>query len=110
MPNRSRPGSATTTQPIVRLQGGAGGDKCATGVKTTIRLTKDGTTIGTRNVLSLHACGKVQKLIHEFKLYRWDILGLTEIRWTGFGETTTAEGHKVWYCGDTSVRGGVYCT
>ena len=37
--------STTTTHPTVRLQGG--GDKCATGGKTTMRLPKAGTTIGT---------------------------------------------------------------
>ena len=27
--------------------------------------------------------------------YRWNILGLCEMRWKNFGETTTEEGHKV---------------
>ena len=58
---------------------------------------KEGTIIGTWNVRSLHACGKVQELTHELKSYRWDILGLAEVRWTEFGETTTDEGHKIWY-------------
>ena len=26
------------------------------------------------------------------------ILGLAEVRWTGFGETTTDKVHKIWYC------------
>ena len=67
MPDRSRLGSTTTAHPTVRLQGG--GDKCATGVKTTIRLPKEGTTKGTWNAYSLHACGKVQELAHELKRY-----------------------------------------
>ena len=37
-------------------------------------------------VRSLHACGKVQELTCELRRYRWDILGLAEVRWTGFGE------------------------
>ena len=78
MPNRSSPGSTTTTQPTIRLQGG--GDKCATGAKTTIRLPKEGTIIGTWKVRSLHACGKVQELTHELKLAQWDILGIAEVR------------------------------
>ena len=63
---------------------------------------KRGTTIGTWKVCSLYICGKVQELTHELKCYRWDVLGLAEVRWTGFGETTTDEGHKIWYCGEDS--------
>ena len=29
--------------------------------------------------------------------YRWNILGLCEMRWENFGETTTEEGHKVFF-------------
>ena len=29
--------------------------------------------------------------------YRWNILGLCEMRWKNFGETTTEEGHKVFF-------------
>ena len=36
------------------------------------------------------------------KRYRWDILGLAEVRSTGFGETITDKGHKVWYCREDS--------
>ena len=31
--------------------------------------------------------------------YRWNILGLCKMRWTNFGETTTEEGHKVFFSG-----------
>ena len=31
--------------------------------------------------------------------YRWNILGLCEMRWTNFGETTTDEGQKVFISG-----------
>ena len=31
--------------------------------------------------------------------YRWNILGLCEMRWKNFGETTTEEGHKVFFSG-----------
>ena len=31
--------------------------------------------------------------------YRWNILGLCEMRWKNVGETTTEEGHKVFFCG-----------
>ena len=42
----------------------------------------------------------VQEHTNELKRYRWDILGLAEVRWTRFGETTTDEEHKIWYCGE----------
>ena len=48
------------------------------------------------------ACRKVQELIHELKRYRWNLLGLAEVRWTGFRGTTMDEGHKIWYCGGDS--------
>ena len=61
-----------------------------------MRLQKEGTTVGTWNVRSLHACGKVQELTHILKRYRSDILGFAEVRWTEFGETITDEGQKIW--------------
>ena len=52
------------------------------------------------NARFLHAHRKVQELTHELKCYPWDILGLAEVRWTGFGETTTYYGedskHQYW--------------
>ena len=72
MPDRLRPGSTMTMHSTAGLQGS--GDKCAIGAKTTTRLPKEETTIGTWNVCSLHACGKVQELAHELKHYQWDIL------------------------------------
>ena len=39
---------------------------------------------------------------HKLKRYRWDIVGLAVVRWTGFGETTKDEGHKILYCGEDS--------
>ncbi|PVD35846.1 hypothetical protein C0Q70_02815 [Pomacea canaliculata] len=84
MPDRSRPGSPTTAHPSGGLQGG--GDKCATGTKSTpkstIKLPTQGTTIGTWNVRTLFQCGKVKELTHELQRYRWDIVGLAEVRWT----------------------------
>ena len=48
-------GSTATAYPTARLK--CGGDKCATGAKTTIRLPKEGTTVETWKVRSLRACG-----------------------------------------------------
>ena len=63
---------------------------------------KEGTTIETLNVRSPHARGKVQELIYKLKRYRWDILGFAEVKWTGFGKTTTDGGRKIWCCGEDS--------
>ena len=46
-------------------------------------------------------CGKVQ-LTHDLKCSQLDILGLVEVRCTGFAETTMDEGHKIFYCGEDS--------
>ena len=56
-------------------------------------------TIGTWNVRSLRAAGKVEELAHEMKRHRWNILGLCEVRWKNFGETSTPEGHKLFFHG-----------
>ena len=111
MPDRSRPGITTTAHPTGGNQGGD--DKYATGANPNpnpnpnkanpaIKLPKQGTTIGTWNVRTLHQRGKVKELTHELQRYKWDIIGLAEVRWTGFGETSTDEGHKIWFSGDQS--------
>ena len=97
IPDRSRPGLPTTARPVGAIQDGR--DKYATGANT-IKLPSQATTIGTWNVRTLYACGRLQELIHELKRYQWDIIGLSEVRWTGFGESTTEDGHKMWYSGD----------
>ena len=99
-PDRSGPGLPTTAHSIGKHQDG--GDKSATGVKASFKLPSEKVTIGTWNVRTLYACGKVKELEHELKRYQWDIIGLAEMRWTGFGETVTEDGHKIWYSGTDS--------
>ena len=95
MSNRSPPGS-TRTAPSAVLQEGV--FKYATGASSKIR-GRDDITIGTWNTRTLRAAGKLQELTHEMDRYRWNILGLYEMRWKNFGETTTEEGHKVFFSG-----------
>lgn len=38
-----------------------------------------------------HSCGKVIELEYKLKSYQSDLIGLTEVRWTSFGETVTAD-------------------
>ena len=92
IPDRSLPGS-TRTAPSAGHQDG--GVKCAT---SKIR-GRDNITIGTWNTRTLRAAGKLQELTHEMDRYRFNILGLCEMRWKNFGETTTEEGHKVFFSG-----------
>ena len=83
-------------------------DKSATGAIQAFKLAPKKTVIGTWNVRTLHACGKVKELEHELQRYHWDIIGLSVVKWTGFGETTTEDGHKLWYSGeDTRHQHGI---
>ena len=88
---------STRTSPSTVHQDG--GVKYATGAPSKI-LGRDNITIGTWNTRTLvRAAGKRQELTHKMDRYRWNILGLSEMRWKNFGETTTEEGHKVFFSG-----------
>ena len=70
-----------------------GGVKCATGASSKIR-ERDNITFGTWNTRILTAAGKLQELTHEMDRHRWNILGLCEMLFEYFSETTTGERHK----------------
>ena len=36
--------------------------------------------------------------------YRWNILGLCEMKWKNFGKTTIEEGHKVFFGGKEELQ------
>ena len=97
MPDRSRPGLSTAAPPTAAFQGG--GDKSATGSRPEIRMQSEETTIGTWNIRTLNS-GRIHEITHELERYKWDIIGLCEVRWKNFGETVTKEGHKLWFSGD----------
>ena len=44
----------------------------------------------------------MQELTYELKRYQWDILCVAEVRRTRFGEATTDDRQKIWYCGENS--------
>ena len=92
--DRSPPGSTRTAPFAVHQDGDV---KYATGASSKIR-GRD-ITIGTWNTRTLRPAGKLQELAHEMDRYRWNILGLCEMRGRNFGETTTEEGHKVFFSG-----------
>ena len=77
--------------------------KLATDEKTIKKIkTRHNTYIGTWNVRTLRVDGKLEELIHELDRYRWNILGLSEIRKKGINEIQTLEGHKLYYVGNES--------
>ena len=48
---------------------------------------------------TLYATGKLQEICHEMNRHRWNILGISEVHWKNFGETSSEEGHKLYYSG-----------
>jgi len=87
-------------------------DKLATGknsntTKNTQKLTlvKNTLTVGTWNVQTLWAAGKLELLRNEMKRFKYDIIGISEVRWTGKGETPN--GDFIWSGEETSHMRGV---
>lgn len=56
-----------------------------------MKLVKDSLTVGTWNVQTLWATGKLELLRNEMKRFRHDIIGISEVRWTGKGETPNGD-------------------
>jgi len=92
IPDRSSPGSKRTAPSVAHQDGG---EKYVTGVTTSKIRATNNITIGTWNVRTLRMEGKLEELSYEMSRYRWNILGLCEVRWKNFGETSTEEGYKL---------------
>ena len=60
--------------------------------KATLRL-------GCWNVRILYQIEKTANVTWEFRKYNLDLLSLSEVRWTGFGELKTATGESILYSG-----------
>ena len=60
---------------------------------------KEVSRIGTWNVRKLFQSGKTAQLLREFDVYRMDILGISEMRWTGSGQFVN-NGKLVVYSGN----------
>ena len=58
--------------------------------------------IGTWNVRSMNQ-GKLEVVKQEMARVNIDILGLSELKWTGMGEFNS-EDHYIYYCGQESLR------
>ena len=58
--------------------------------------------IGNWNVRSMNQ-GKLEVVKQEMARMNVDILGISELRWTGMGEFNSDD-HYIYYCGQESLR------
>ena len=69
-----------------------------------LKIAKNTLTVRTWNVQTLWTTGKLELLRNEMKRFRYDIVGISEVRWTGKGETSNRD--FIWSGeGKTHVRG-----
>ena len=69
------------------------------------RSDKDQYCIGTWNVRSMNQ-GKLEVVKQEMARVNVDILGISELKWTGMGEFNSDE-HYIYYCGQEFLRNGI---
>ena len=67
-----------------------------------VRCCKEQYCIGTWNVRSINQ-GKLEAVKQEVARVDIDILGISELKWTGMGEFNSDD-HYVYYCGQESLR------
>ena len=84
----------TTTTSASSIQHQGNNEKSTTDERMKIRHE---TYIGSWNVRNLRADGKLEELTHEMKRYKWNIIGLSEIRKKGTNEIQINEGHILHY-------------
>ena len=73
-----------------------------TGDGSRVRCCKEQYCIGTWNVRSMNQ-GKLEVVKQEMARVNIDILGISELRWTGLGEFNSYD-HYIHYCGQESLR------
>ena len=73
-----------------------------TGDRSKIRCCKEQYCIGTWNVRSMNQ-GKLEVVKQEMARVNVDILGVSELKWTGMGELNSDD-HYIYYCGQESLR------
>ena len=67
-----------------------------------VRCCKEQYCIGTWNVRSMNQ-GKLEVVKQEMARVNINILGITELKWTGMGEFNSDD-HYIYYCGQESLR------
>ena len=73
-----------------------------TGDGSQVQCCKEQYCIGTRNVRSMNQ-GKLEVVKHEMARVNINILGISELQWTGMGEFNSDD-HYIYYCGQESLR------
>ena len=73
-----------------------------TGDGSKIQCCKEQYCIGTWNVRSMNQ-GKLEEVKREMARRNVDILGISELKWTGMGEFNSDD-HHIYYCGQKSLR------
>ena len=74
-----------------------------TGDGSKVRCCKEQYCIGTRNVRFRNQ-GKLEVVKQEMARMYIDILGISELKWTGMGEFNSDD-HYIYYCEQESLRG-----
>ena len=73
-----------------------------TGDRSKVQCCKEQYCIGTWNVRSMNQ-GKLEVVKQEMARVNIDILGISELKWTGMGEFNSDD-HYIYYCGQESLR------
>ena len=73
-----------------------------TGDGSKVQCCKDQNCIGTWNVRSMNQ-GKLDMIKQVMARVIIDILGISELKWTGMGEFNSDD-HYIYYCGQESLR------
>ena len=73
-----------------------------TGDGSRVPRCKEQYCIGTWNVRSMNL-GKLEVVKQEMARVNVDILGISELKWTGMGENNSDD-HYIYYCGQESLR------
>ena len=73
-----------------------------TGDRSKVQCCKEQYCIGIWNVRSLNQ-GKLEVVKQEMARVNVDILGISELKWTGMGEFNSDD-HYIYYCGQESLR------
>ena len=73
-----------------------------TGDRSKVRCCTEQYCIGTWNVRSMNQ-GKLEVVKQEMARVNINILGISELKWTGLGEFNSDD-HYIYYCGQESIR------
>ena len=72
------------------------------GAESKVQCCKEQYCIGTWNVRSINQ-GKLEVVKQEMERVNINILGISELKWTGMGEFNSDD-HYIYYCGQESLR------